>query len=388
LSVTGYSDPTHPGKQVFLDKYEITAGRMRAFVQAMADSNNGSPDVKGWIAAHRPDLWDSAWETFLPSDFEGPSVTINRRLLGDPRPEDSGQTGNPGPGVILPPPTDQPRNMGINYQFGATVYVDLHGNDCGTFDGAYGFPTYYYPSDILARDGELPRADGKGFNGETIVAKDLLDVKSMNCATNAMLAAFCAWDGGQLATNDVLDYVTATPATLGNISGCGTQYDDHGGLLNNDFSHTVQTGGRCADVILVNATFDAGDNLPSPTSPLNQHNYHYPDLGDVTHDNAWVVAAPGRGSLAQSANGAPTDMVRMNPNDEPWMDLNGNLNEAALDVTDGAFTGFFALKFRGVGYGSSRSDLNMTLMKGETVLRIQRPEAKAAYAGGRCMRFR
>ena len=44
--------------------------------------------------------------------------------------------------------------------------------------------------------------------------------------------------------------------------------------------------------------------------------------------------------------------------------------------------------YRGIGYGSSRSDLNVTLMRGETVLRIQRPEAKAAYTGGRCMRFK
>jgi hypothetical protein len=27
-------------------------------------------------------------------------------------------------------------------------------------------------------------------------------------------------------------------------------------------------------------------------------------------------------------------------------------------------------------------------VKGESVLRVQRPEAKAAYTGGRCMRFK
>jgi len=57
-------------------------------------------------------------------------------------------------------------------------------------------------------------------------------------------------------------------------------------------------------------------------------------------------------------------------------------------VNGATFTGSFALKYRGIGYGSSRSDLNMTPISGESVLRVQRPEAKAAYTGGRCMRFK
>jgi hypothetical protein len=387
LPVAGYADAAHPGKAVYLDKYEITAGRVRAFVERITAASAGVANIKGWVAAHRPQIWDPAWEVFLPSDAEGGTQLIGRRLLGDPRPEDLGIIGPPGPGVILPPAADQLRHMGTNFQFGSEVYVDLHGNDCATFAGSYGFPTYYYPADILARDGQLPRASGVGANGP-IAAKDLLDVKSMNCITSAMLAAFCQWDGGQLATDEVLDFVTATPASLGNTSGCGTQIDDHGQLLGNVFTGTVQTGGRCANVALLNATFDAGDALPVLNSPLNAHNYSYPNTGFLTHDKAWQIAAPGRGSLAVGANGLATDVVRIKAGDEPWMDLNGNLSEAVLDVTGAAFTGTFGLKYRGIGYGTSRSDLNLTLIKGEAVLRVQRPEAKAAYMGGRCMRFR
>jgi len=40
------------------------------------------------------------------------------------------------------------------------------------------------------------------------------------------------------------------------VSGCGTQYDNHGELLGNIFTHTLQIGGRCAPVSLINATFD------------------------------------------------------------------------------------------------------------------------------------
>jgi len=135
----------------------------------------------------------------------------------------------------------------------------------------------------------------------------------------------------------------------------------------------------------VNATFDAADALPVPGSPLNNHNYHYPDLGNQTHDKAWEISAPGRSSMA---NGGQVDVMRINPGDEPWMDLHGNLSEAALDMSGATFTGKFSLKYRGIGYGSARSDLNVTLMLGESVQRIQRPEAKASYSGGRCMRFK
>jgi hypothetical protein len=386
LEVAGYTDASHAGKKVYLDKYEITAGRIRAFIQQVAAEYNGEPNVRAWIETHRPQIWDDAWNEFLPTDWEGGTKMIARRLLGDPRVEDG--EGSPGPGVILPPDTDQIRRMGVNYQFGPEIYVDLHGNNCGTHANTWGWPTYWYPTDILARDGQMTRADGVGYSGEAIPAKDLLDVKSMNCITNAMLAAFCAWDGGQLATDEVLDYVTATPPTLKNVSGCGTQYDDHGNLLDDDMTGTVQSGGTCAAVNQINATFDAGDTLPVEGSPLNDHNYHYPDLGLVTHDKAWQVSAPGRGSLAPAANGAQTDMIRLTPNDEPWMDLAGNMNEAALDMNGATFTGNFALKYRGLGYGSSRSDLNVKPVRGEDRLRIQRPEAKAAYSGGRCMRFR
>jgi hypothetical protein len=391
LKVAGFSDDLHPGKEVYLDKYEITAGRVRAWIEAMTTEYGGEPNVKAWITANKPVVWDDAWNEFLPEGFEGPTKVIARRLLGDPRPEDNGWPV--GPGVIVPPPTDEARNLGVNYQFNSEIYVDLHGLNCGTWEGTYGFPTFYYPPDILARNAQLARADGQGLNGATIPAKEFLDTKAMNCIPNAMLAAFCAWDGGQLATDEVLDYVTKSPASYGfAVSGCGTQYDNHGDLLKEppDFSRTVQTGGTCANVGLINATFDAGDALPkTPGHTLNEHNYWYPFLiGAATHDKSSEIAAPGRASTAAGANGKAIDAIALAAGDEPWMDLAGNLSEAALDTNNGKFHGSFSLKLRGIGYGSSRSDLNVKEVLGENMRRVQRPEAKAAYIGGRCMRFK
>ncbi len=357
LPVVGFNDTRHPGKTVYLDKYEITSGRVRVFIEDIT-KRMGKPNVRGWITANKPAIWNDAWSAYLPTDVDGDSITINRLLLGDPRHD--GET-NPGPGVIVPPAVDQVVNLGLNYQFSGTVYADVHGNNCGTYPNSYGFPTYWYPDAVVISNGEVPRT----------LTKDLLDTKSMNCITNAMLAAFCAWDGGQLATNEVINFVTASPVDRpDNVSGCGTQYDNHGDLLGDYFGRTVQKGGKCADVELINATFDAGDNLPFPypASILNKHNYMYPYM-NVTSDKVWQIAAPGRVTI---------------DNVDGWMDLAGNLSESVINTT----TGRFGLKGRGIGYGSARSDLNVLPLKGEDVLRIHRPEVKSALSGGRCMRFK
>src|SRR5690606_4097853 len=84
-------------------------------------------------------------------------------------------------------------------------------------------PTLWYPDALLTGRGELPRAQGFDENGAAIPPKEALDVKSMTCIPNAGLAAFCHWDGGQLATDEVLDCITNAPADLGNKAGCGSR---------------------------------------------------------------------------------------------------------------------------------------------------------------------
>jgi hypothetical protein len=377
LPVRGFTAPAHPGKTVYLDKYEITAGRVRAFLEAMIARHHGRPDVRRWIGEAPPLVWDDAWSAFLPSDFDGATVHVARRLLGDVR-------GLPDTTPV--PDHDQDQKTGIDFQFNGQPFVYLHGGNCSTHVGSYGFPTWFYPADVLAKMGPTfpPRADGELPAGAVVPASEHLDVKAMNCITNALLAAFCHWDGGQLATSEVLDYATGSPPDLGDDGGCGAQTAERP-----PESLRATSGGRCADLAKINATFDAGGQLPKPNSPLNANHYAYPFFADdVTHDKAWEIAAPGRGSLA--AGGAPVDMVRLAPGDEPWMDLAGNLNEAVLTTTGGVFTGRFGLKYRGIGYGTARSRLNTRPdWPGEGGLRrIERPEAKAAFTGGRCMRFR
>ena len=218
---------------------------------------------------------------------------------------------------------------------------------------SYGFPTYWLPPDVMVKNGGLARRDAI-VNGKVFLAKDYLDVKSATAIPNAILAAFCHWDGGQLATDEVLDFVTASPPSLANGNGCGTQT---GG---------VTTGGRCAPLASINATSDSGQGANLP--------YYYPYFADPqpTSEAASKIAAPGR---------MTADVVKLNAGDaEGWMDLHGNLDEAVLDVTGATFTGNFGLKYRGIGYNSSRALTNPTALKD--------PEYKAGYTGGRCMRFK
>jgi hypothetical protein len=379
LPVPGYTDPRQPGKTVYLDKYEITAGRVRAFVNSISAEYGGKANIREWIVTHTPSIWDPAWNKFLPTDNDAETVRVSRLLLGDRRSV---------PEAAPVPDFDQDLKVGIDYQFNAQLFVYLHGNNCSTHLGAFGFPTWFYPAEVLAKQGPEtfpPRSAGENLLGALVPASEHLEVKAMNCITNAMLTAFCAWDGGQLATDEVLDFVTDSPESLGNAPGCGSQI----GTEDPPATTAATEGGRCAPLLLVNATFDAGGDLPVPGSPLNFNNYDFPVFAkSVTHDKAWEISAPGRGSRA--ANGEQVDAVRINPGDEPWMDLAGNLNEAVLDMSGATFTGNFGLKLRGIGYQSSRSELNVdSTWEGEGGLqRIQRPEARAGFAGGRCMRFK
>lgn len=379
LPVKGYADATHPGKTVYLDKYEITAGRVRAFLTTIAAAHGGIPNIRAWVADHPPAIWDKAWSRFLPADIDGETIVIDRQMLGDPR--------KTWPGAPTVPETDEARKTGTDFQFNGVLYVYLHGNDCSTHTPtAYGFPTWFYPAEVLAKMGPAfpPRADGIDPTGRKIPASEHLEVKSMNCITNALLQAFCHWDGGQLATNEVLDFVTASPPELGDKPGCGTQVGDQ----DPPKTDAAMKGGRCADLASINATYDAGGSLPKADSPLNKSNYIYPVFAEGTeHDKAWEIAAPGRRTM--NAEAEAIDQVRIEPNDEPWMDLAGNLNEAVLTMKDGKFSGRFGLKYRGIGYQSARSLLNSDEnWDGLGIARMQRPEAKAAYTGGRCMRFR
>jgi hypothetical protein len=323
LEVEGFEDSRNAGKKVYLDKYEVTAGRVRAFIEDITAKQGGKPNIKAWITANRPAWWNDDWTPFLPSDTEAEMVDLPHASEGTPVPT--------------------PANVGEFYTFGSVLYVYAHGNNCGNGEKSYGTPTYWYPPEVMEKNDGLAR----------YFSQDELDVKAMTCIPNAVLAAFCHWDGGQLATDEVLDFVTDTKPSSFGLDGdaqCGCT----------DFNCTS----RCPKLADVNATADSGGD-PSDK-------YYYPEKESPEgSEGVQRIAPPGR---------VDTDRVTMADGDEPWADLVGNVHEMTLDSASGPEGGRFTLKYGGIGYMSSRAVGNTE--------RFVYPEYKAGYSGGRCMRFR
>ena len=273
LEVPGFADPLHPGQRVLLDKYEITAGRMRAFVDAMAGQFGGQPDIHSFLDQNQLTVWQPEWTKWMPSGTDALVV---------PTPNGGRHSTGSGCGASC--------NVGTSYQFGAALYQYTHGHNCYQGgESSYGFPTYWYPDDVMqGPNGGNPRA----------YSREILDAKSLNCAMSVMLQAFCFWDGGQLATVEVMQTVGQNLASRGITSGDGTQVGP----------------------------------------------YYYPANGGSGSDDAARVAAPGRFTAdATTYQGAG-----------PWMDLRGNLSEIMLD--GGAFT--VLSKFGGLGQGSAHGGGN------------------------------
>ncbi len=139
-----------PGGGGMLDKYQITAGRMRAMIERL----NGN--VLGWYEANKANLTQTnrnqieAYKAWLPSD----------------------KTSFP---------------LGAEYQVGGHIYLPQRpsvSQGCAAGVGDYGSHTY-------ANNLE---GDVRGMS------QDDLDARSLNCVPYPLLAAFCAWDGGRLQT--------------------------------------------------------------------------------------------------------------------------------------------------------------------------------------------
>ena len=190
---------------------------------------------------------------------------------------------------------------------------------------------------------------GKNLGGARHLSQADLDTRAMNCIPNAVLAAFCAWDGGQLATSAVLRHVAGTGTSKRRVGARPTCEDPaHGRMVSLSVADPS-----------ANFTCDAGQ------SPFA---YFYPQVPAGVTDGAPRVAAPGR---------MTKDVVRMAAGDEPWMDMRGNMHEMALaDTVAAGGLAFSGGHFTGIGAASGGNARGIY------------PEFKAAWMGGRCMRFR
>ena len=236
-----------------IDKYNITAGRMRAFVTA----TNG--DMRTWISNHTPAWWNATWTANLPN-------TLNSKNYGNL---------NVGDGVYQ--------------EFGPNV----HGTSGPANEGCY-------IKGNGARSYRLPDAVNADFGDPQSWTQDFDDERSMNCVDPYILAAFCAWDGGHLPTLTQIDYLwtgklpwgspAAAPAA-GNPLGYEYAYDSDpmGGSGYNGAYGAYQAGpivvGPLGATDLENLTYA-------------NYNYNWWDGSTrndtVNHDYTIYIAQPGR----------------------------------------------------------------------------------------------
>jgi len=366
LPVTNY--PQVNGQTVYLDKYEITAGRMRAFINAVVTSQGGNPngpvtqndqyyDVKSYMAAHRPARWNMQWEAVLPSAYYDNQPAVVYQIKNPtPTPAQSDPLGlygylYPGPDVVpgklynldASPMTVGSLSIypGIFETFGEqdffpeytadSAYGATHNLNCSNAAGSYGFGTYWLPAGGNINRG-FPQAD--------------MDSRALNCTTNAMFAAFCAWDGGQLVTEDVMTYVVGG-TTWSPSAGGGSGYTCTGA--------TCRIGAPGADC--------NGYNLKSDSAGACTALPPYEGNGTTTDDSGRIFPP---GSIA-------ADVVRIVNTDEGWYDLKGNLLEMVVSADDR-----FAYNGYGIGYAS------ITHHRGQVVT----ARFKEGSTGARCMRLK
>ncbi|MCL2778335.1 MAG: hypothetical protein FWD73_10050 [Polyangiaceae bacterium] len=279
--------PIADANSVKLDKYNITAGRYRQFVNYLVTLNGGN--MRAWLTdpANKPADWPANWELMLPTTLDNKKDWVDDGHLG------------------------AADFTGIYQELGP----DPHGNDshyepwsgngaCNV--GDHGARTYWLPDDVNARFGDPPQ-----------YPQDMLDERSLNCTTAPMLAAFCAWDGGRLAKRSELD-----TAWGGNTYPWGPQTP-----VGYCYAHDTDPKGN--DDTCTNPEWEdpRGDQPPPvpPAAPTFYANFNYNYWGYwngapntmVGSDYSIFVAPPGSFPLGNGPKG--------------HADLGGNVINATYD---------------------------------------------------------
>lgn len=247
ISLPIYDDAvakTYKGNAVSVDKYQVTAGRMRAFVKAV----NG--DLRAWVKAHPTADIPAGFEDALPSGMDW-----------DPALND----GN-DPTFYL-----RKRSAVWDTLGGPYLYNQAGTSGCGV--GQPGTHSYWMDDTVQTT-----------HNGEEkfSYSQDELDVKALNCANYLVLAAFCAWDGGRLPKIDELDYAWNKGDAATYFYPWGTKPVPKG--FNN--------GGAvvCASPLPAGTTCAVDGDFAATNW---NHSYQYP-ANKNTADYSYFISPPGR----------------------------------------------------------------------------------------------
>jgi len=287
--------------EVRLDKYEVTTGRLRQFVEWVNLQETGTGyNLRAWVAAQIQA--GTPFATLFLEEFAGSTALMNQMAALLPQSNDSGDALN------------------IVQQLGGTTMDPGYPSDvqgCFLGDGAFGASTYWWNALDEQAVGSPPRS----------FTQDYYDVKPENCVPYWIAAAFCAWDGGRLPTlaEDRAAYGTATYPWGSTVP-----------------PHLFTGGGPAGGQTFLNAAEAAGDTITqytvdwadgSPTSGAQGDFYFYPSFANsnptisITDtlsnglDLSVYIAAPGR-----FTNDRTTARTALGDN-EGWQDFGANLME-------------------------------------------------------------
>jgi hypothetical protein len=176
-----------------LDKYEVTAGRMRQFVESVsaadAPVSGVEYDVRDWMQV-QVTAGTPIGARFAAQIPAGTTVAAILSLM----------------------PADWYSDFNIVASLGGTTMDPGHpsgSQGCYVADSANvnGASTYWWPG--VTNQNVSPVVVGEDVVGSDarVFTQDYYDVKSMNCAPYWMYAAFCAWDGGHVASLAEIDAV-------------------------------------------------------------------------------------------------------------------------------------------------------------------------------------
>jgi hypothetical protein len=261
-----------------LDKYEITAGRYRSFITSVGPTGN----VRGWVQAYVAGHPGSQLANLLASY----PVLAN-----------------------LYPAAARFDNLSLTAHLSLDIdnYDGIRG--CANYDGSYSANTYWLDYDLA--DFGLPKRP---------IPRAVSDEKSLNCQMPIMLAAFCAWDGGEMPVYDDYLDVWTQAYPWGPTDTVRPTYNWCNGTFNNG-GFTCQ----CAPPDGVHPVDLQGQSCPPGGLSTNGEQgvfYEFPIATDRAKDNEPLIAAPGRFT---------TDATALKSGGESWYDIYANLAEYTAD---------------------------------------------------------
>ncbi|WP_146655065.1 hypothetical protein [Labilithrix luteola] len=183
-----------------VDKYVATAGRMRAFLTRV----NGN--VRGYIETNTPSWWDPRWTPWLPISFNGHvdndyAKPVASTTVSGWSPGEYTVSGN---NAVTTVAAHDLVVTNINIasawaQVAGGVIYDQGSQGCTIGTAGVGHPTY-----------DVPVTDAVNIYGENYarwMSTAALDQRPINCTNWPVLAALCAFDGGQLISVNQFNFI-------------------------------------------------------------------------------------------------------------------------------------------------------------------------------------